>query len=113
MRWGVPPSGIHRNHVLNDWFDHDGKTAAKYYLDVTEEDFAAAIASTNGAVGTKAGAPVGNQDSPTSITETKKPGLDGAARVPDRRRFAAEATLFVNPLATSRKHCWRTAGLIE
>ncbi len=36
-------SGSFANHVLNEWFGHSAEVADTYYLQVTEEDFTAAI----------------------------------------------------------------------
>ncbi len=41
-------SGRFANHVLNDWFGHTGAVAEKFYLQVTEDDFEAAIGGNAG-----------------------------------------------------------------
>ena len=71
-------SGRHPNHVLNDWFGHSGAIAETHYLQVTEADFTAAIASENvpteRSVGTVVGTSGTDQDQSASHGSTKKPG---------------------------------------
>ncbi len=62
-------AGKHANHVLNAWFGHTAAIADKHYLQVTEDDYSAAVVS----VGPFVGPSVGNLEPPRRIVKSQKP----------------------------------------
>ena len=78
-------SGSFANHVLNEWFGHSADVADTYYLQVTEEDFTAAIRPKDLLSGGVSRSlekhkdlyedlSEGNQEAPSEISPLRNPG---------------------------------------
>jgi integrase len=86
-------SGRHPNHVLNAWFGHTGQIAETHYLQVTEDDFAVAINSKDGAVGTSVGTSLGQQKPSKEMPKCKNPVKTGVVMDAEGVQMGQEYTL--------------------